>query len=737
MSPDNRNVADIYELAPVQREILDQVLRGRDEARQHVRQAVYQLGGLQDRAFEAAWRRLLQRHAVLRTSFHWEGLTRPVQVVHRDVALPLDRYDWRRLLQAEQQARLAAGLAADRERGLVLTEPPAVRLALVHLAGRSYYFIWTYHALILDKDSARRVLHEAFEIYRSELYGPPPSLPAVLPYRDYVAWIQQQGPERTESYWRQALAGFAAPTPLPDGHGLPEIASPGKPHRQFTARLSPELSTSITSLAERQLLSTETVLGAAWGLLLGRYAGTEDVVFGTHASGRPPGLDKGSVAVGHFARSVPVRVKLPAEEPVRAWLNGLQTRRDEARRYEHAAPAQIRAWSEIPAGLPLFETRFAVQPPRAPAPGGGDPGEGDPGEGDPGGAAESGVQAQLVRFESAKSRCPLSVTAVPADGGLRLKATYDVRRYHRADLLRLLRRFKGVLTYLTAHPEHRVGDVSLLKYSAEDLPLVEVQPLGGGAPLFFVHGAGGGVLNYVSLARWLGTDRPVILFQTRGQREEERPQHRIEGMAQHYLSALRVVQPEGPYLLGGWSMGGLVAFEMAQQLVRAGHEVAALALLDTSASQPEPTPADGDPTRVVTQFARQLGLTRGLRRLSQLPPQKQLAFVLRQAKAASLVLQETEFKQFQQQFRLYRAHLHAIDQYRPDPYPRPLTLVRAGDAVARGQGDPHLGWDRLAAAVDLRVVPGSHHSMLREPHVRELGRVLQSVLPHVRARFIR
>src|SRR5262249_49388895 len=115
-------------------------------------------------------------------------------------------------------------------------------------------------------------------------------------------------------------------------------------------------------------------------------------------------------------------------------------------------------------------------------------------------------------------------------------------------------------------------------------PLVAIRPEGSRPPLFLAHPAGGSVLCYAGLARHLGLDQPVYGLQAVGLIDGQAPHASIEDMARAYIDALREVAPRGPYLLAGWSLGGIVAFEMARELRRSGHDVGLLALLDTSFS---------------------------------------------------------------------------------------------------------------------------------------------------------
>src|SRR5690242_6769903 len=139
---------------------------------------------------------------------------------------------------------------------------------------------------------------------------------------------------------------------------------------------------------------------------------------------------------------------------------------------------------------------------------------------------------------------------------------------------------------------------------AETGPLVSIQPAGTGKPFFFVHPVGGNVLCYVELAQRLGTERPFYGLQSRGLSGGQEPLRELSEMAASYLEAVRAVQPEGPYLLGGWSMGGVVALEMAHQLRQQGEQVERVVMLDSTM----PSGAqEMDELTLMTSFIRDLG----------------------------------------------------------------------------------------------------------------------------------
>jgi amino acid adenylation domain-containing protein len=264
-------------------------------------------------------------------------------------------------------------------------------------------------------------------------------------------------------------------------------------------------------------------------------------------------------------------------------------------------------------------------------------------------------------------------------------------------------------------------------------PLVPIQPAGDAAPLFLVHAAGGNVLSYAALARHLGPDQPVYGLQSRGLEGGEPIHARIEDMAADYLAELRAVQPAGPYRLGGWSMGGLVAFEMARMLHAAGERVELLALVDTPAPAGAPAEAEDDELELLAGFMLHLGLALGQitaagAEVAALDPAARLPRAWEAARAADLVPAELPLSRFQGLWAVYRANAAAAAAYRPAPAEASLLLVTAQDRPAPASRE-EAGWAALTTGtVRTAASPGDHFTLIREPHVRALAALLADAL---------
>ena len=262
-------------------------------------------------------------------------------------------------------------------------------------------------------------------------------------------------------------------------------------------------------------------------------------------------------------------------------------------------------------------------------------------------------------------------------------------------------------------------------------PLVAIQPKGTQPPLFFVHPIGGEVLVYSDLSGALGNDRPFYGLQVPAPEPGAAPLGRIEDMATRYLEALRAVQPAGPYWLGGWSMGGVVAFEMAWQLERQGEKVALLALLD---SVPNPWGTDQPPTDLdlVSLFAvdlwgiagRDLEIPEG--DLSALSREDLLTLLFEQLTRRQLLPPEVEISWLRRSFEMFATNVDALHVYEPQPYGGRLVLIQAADRP-EGIAEPALSWQSVArGGVERFESPGNHYTMVRSPQVASVAALLES-----------
>ena len=266
------------------------------------------------------------------------------------------------------------------------------------------------------------------------------------------------------------------------------------------------------------------------------------------------------------------------------------------------------------------------------------------------------------------------------------------------------------------------------------LPVVALQPEGAARPLFLVHAGGGHVACYAPLAALLAPDQPLYAFQARGLDDGFPPLQGVEAMAAYYVEGLKRAQPRGPYRLGGWSYGGIAAFEMARQLHAAGDEVELLALLDTGRPESRDDarfPLDHASVlrRILTDLYGWGGTAAvSIEALRGLEPEAQLQFAAR--KLGAHLLPETRIPEVAELTRVRRANHNAMVDYVAEPFAGRITYFQTrGSAYLSNAQDALRFWGRLAdGGFGVHEVTGNHGTLLQKPHVDSVAAALRRVL---------
>ena len=435
---------DVYELSPLQQGILFHTLYD-PAADVYLEQFILDLRGHLDGArFARAWQRVAARHVVLRTSFHWEGLEKPVQVVHPNAQVPVEVRDWRDVSLDARQNCLDTFLQEDRKISFDLASQPLLRVTLLRTAEDLHLCVLSFQHLVLDRWSLSLVLKEVFAAYAAGSRGEDARLSPARSYGEYIAWIQGKDRSGPEAFWRDALAGFTRPTSLRlDGRS----GTPGaQGFEEASLRLSPQASTRLQSFARRQRLTLNTLVQGAWAVLASRYSGEQDVLFGTTVSGRPASLPDVESMVGLFINTLPVRVRVPESEKVIDWLRRLQEELLELRQYEYSSLVDIQGWSEVPRGTPLFESLVVFENVG---------GDFDSVSGD------GPLKVVPVRSPGGGSNYPLTLVALP---GARLffRILADRSIFDAPSISRMLGHLVTLLEGMAADPEQPLSRLPLL-----------------------------------------------------------------------------------------------------------------------------------------------------------------------------------------------------------------------------------------------------------------------------------
>jgi amino acid adenylation domain-containing protein len=452
--PAAADIHQVYPLSPLQQGMLSHYSGRRTEGVDLVQIVMTLPEALPAAAFARSWQWAARRHAILRTSFHaGKAGQPPFQQVHDRVETDFTWHDWSEEPADVREHKWTQLLAADRARGLDPAALPLWRVTVVQSGPSAHRVIFTFHHLLFDARAVLVFLPELFDACAAYQAGREPAAAPVQPYRDYIDWLQTRDPAASAPYWREKLAGFRAPTPLPlanqPGPSLP--AGPRLP-RDVTLKLTATQTATLQDFARAHDLTMNTLVQGAWALLLSRCSGEDDVVFGAVRACRHGSVPGAENLVGPLINTVPLRVVIPPGVRVTDWLRTLRRTWVELRPHEHVSLAAIRPWSQLPAGTPLFETVVSYQ--------------------EPGWDAVLASRGGPWASRSFEARNQLNhPLALDAAGGpeLQLRISYDPARFTEAAIRRMLGHLATLLEGMAAHPDRCPANLPLLTGEDEAL----------------------------------------------------------------------------------------------------------------------------------------------------------------------------------------------------------------------------------------------------------------------------
>ena len=455
---DQQNITERYPLSPMQQGMLFHTVYNQS-AGFYTQQMVCTLReDLNVSALHRAWQHVVERHSILRTSILWDN-KQPLQEVHDSVTLEVEEDDWRPHTEEEQARKLGEYLESDRRKGFDLNVAPLMRLAIFRLADAVYQMIWTFHHALLDGRSHHLVLKEVFSLYEAYCSGQNPELKEARPYSDYIEWLGQRDSSNEELFWRERLKGLTAPA------FLDFLESPVGNHentRGLREILLAETTTgALRSLAKRHDLTLNTLVQGTWALLLSHYGHTGDVVFGATRACRQSIFDGSGDLVGLFINTLPIRIRVLPGCPLIQWLRELRQQNILVRDYEHTSLLNVRAWSDLPKGSPLFESILVFENYEL---------------SDSLRALGESWRSREFRLEE-KTDYPVVIAAY---GGpqLRIKIQYDQSRFADNTIERVLRQSETLLSAFLSAPAENLSCNDVMRYLVNDADL----KLAGAAP---------------------------------------------------------------------------------------------------------------------------------------------------------------------------------------------------------------------------------------------------------------
>ncbi|MCY8701099.1 non-ribosomal peptide synthase/polyketide synthase [Bacillus spizizenii] len=304
--PDAGEIENVYPLTPMQKGMLFHSLLDED-SNSYFEQASFDLQGeLKIDRFEASLDHLFAKYAVLRTRFYsgWNDI--PLQIVYKTQRMKVHFTDLRDIDENQRKDEIASYQSEDKAKGFDLARDPLMRIAIFRIEERKYHLIWSFHHIVMDGWCLPLITKEAFEHYIGLQEGRETDLAYTDPYSKYIEWLDQQDQNAAKRYWREYLEGYKGETRIL--HKRPQHERKAYAYANEICRFNQKQTRQLQRIANQHHVTLNTLIQTLWGILLQKYSGTGDVVFGNVVSGRPAEISGVEQMIGLFINTIPVRI---------------------------------------------------------------------------------------------------------------------------------------------------------------------------------------------------------------------------------------------------------------------------------------------------------------------------------------------------------------------------------------------------------------------------------------------
>ncbi|WP_211234359.1 non-ribosomal peptide synthase/polyketide synthase, partial [Paenibacillus taiwanensis] len=335
------HIENIYTLTPMQKGMWFHSAMNSQTGAYHEQTRFTLEGELDVDLFAKSLQTLAQNHAVLRTNFTSGPLGEPVQIVFKDKTLGFTFEDIRALSEEAQAAYMRDVAAKDQARGFDLERDALLRVTVIQTDECKYQVLWSSHHILMDGWCLPQLTQELFDTYDSFVQQQQPAPSTAPAYSQYIEWLERRDGEAASAYWSTYLEDYDQQTALPQE--TTSIRSAAYVAEQLSCELNASLSKAITRAAKQHQVTLNTLLQAAWGVILQKYNGTNDVVFGSVVSGRPAEIAGIESMIGLFINTIPVRVRCAADASFAALMGQLQEQALESGKFDYYPLYEIQA----------------------------------------------------------------------------------------------------------------------------------------------------------------------------------------------------------------------------------------------------------------------------------------------------------------------------------------------------------------------------------------------------------
>ena len=316
---------------------------------------VHQFGcdliGIDVNIFIKSWNQVLNNHSILRSSFHHDVFSIPVQTVNAKIDLPIKQLDFCQLAANEQADALAEYKSKDRVKSFDYKTPPLMRLALIRVSEERFKMIWTWHHLLFDGWSLPILMEEFLTTYDALVTGNVAAAVEMDRYEDYIRYIERGNKEEEEEYWRNYLKNVTGNTLLPFINSGNERTKGAGEYKTLSVVMDGADARLVQNFAQQNRITLNTLMQGVWAYLLHQYSGSENVVYGVIVSGRPEDLPLVEKRVGLYINAIPLFTHINANNNIVEWLQGLQHEQVASRKYQYTPLSDIQRWTGIQGDL--------------------------------------------------------------------------------------------------------------------------------------------------------------------------------------------------------------------------------------------------------------------------------------------------------------------------------------------------------------------------------------------------
>ena len=470
------NISDtltaIYPLSPMQEGMLFHSRLDRESGIYCEQVSVLFAGNLDLEKMNAAWNHAVAAHDILRTSFVWEDMESPLQIVHKKAAIRITHLDWR--LEENIDQKLKIFLQNDRRHGFDFHQAPLMRLHYIDWPASSGVtnnqqlgrIIWSYHHILLDGWSMPILMREVFERYnylanaereqaarQALTYNPGAQGGS---YENYIAWLYNNRSQEAQVFWKEYLQGFIEPSTLGinrqnDAQLVQNNALVQELRYQEQGVVLDQHETeALQNFAAKHHVTLNTILQMAWALLLNKYSGEEDIVFGITVSGRPSELSNVEAIIGLFINTVPFRVRINGKQALDDCLKQILKAQVQLRQFESTPLVEIQSQSEIDSSRALFDSilvfeNYPLDETLSKAP--------------------LGLEVKDLKVYE-QTNFPLSLIILPGKQ-LDIRLLFDSHTFSEANILQVLGHLKNILLNITQVEDSFEYPLAAIEYLSE------------------------------------------------------------------------------------------------------------------------------------------------------------------------------------------------------------------------------------------------------------------------------